>query len=62
LDDKYEGISWSDENERWRLAREEGTIDEEIEVLDAAKLKRLKREWSPAYTKDELLWLEDYYN
>ena len=62
LEDKYEGMSWSDENERWRLAREEGTIDEEIEVLDAAKLKRLKREWSPAYTKDELLWLEDYYN
>ena len=62
LDDRYNSISWSDENERWRLAREEDTIGEEIEVLNAAKLKRLKREWSPAYTQEELLWLEDYYN
>jgi len=30
MDGRYAGISWADENERWRLAREEGTIDEEI--------------------------------
>lgn len=62
LDDRYAAASWADENERWRLAREEGTIDEEIEKLSEAKLKRLKKEWSPSYTKDELLFLDDYYN
>lgn len=62
LDDHYQALQWTDENERWRLAREEQTIDDEIAAFSESKLRRLKREWSPAYTKDELLWLENYYN
>ncbi len=62
LDDHYQALQWADENERWRLAREDGTIDDEIKVLNEAKLKKLKKTWSPAYTEDELLFLEDYYN
>ena len=62
LDDHYQALQWSDENERWRLAREENTIDDEIKVLSEAKIKRLKKTWSPAYTEEELLFLEDYYN
>lgn len=62
LDDHYQALQWSDENERWRLAREEGTIDDEIKILSEAKIKRLKKTWSPAYTEEELLFLEDYYN
>ena len=62
LDDHYEGLKWSDENERWRLAREEGTIDDEIEALNAAKIKRLKKDWSPTYKPEELQFLESYYN
>ena len=62
LDDHYEGLSWADENERWRIAREEGILDEEVKALSEAKLKRLKKEWSPAYKAEELYWLEDYYN
>lgn len=62
LDDHYEALNWSDENERWCLARKEDTIDQEIEVLNDAKLKRLKKEWSPTYDKNELLFLEDFYN
>lgn len=62
LDDHYSAISWADESERWRLAREEQTIDEEIEALSAAKIKKMKKTWSPAYTTDELFFLEDYYN
>jgi len=38
-DDHYEPLRWADENERWRLAREAGTIDDEIKVLGDAKLK-----------------------
>lgn len=61
-DDKYESISWADENERWRLAREEHTIDEEIKAIGEAKLKRLQKEWSPVYPPEELYWLDNFYN
>jgi len=44
------------------LAREEETINEEMEVLSAAKLRRLRKEWSSTYTEEELLWLDEYYN
>ena len=62
LDEHYQSLQWADENERWRLARDEGTIDEEIDTLNSAKLRRLKKEWSPVYTTEELLFLDDYYN
>ena len=62
LDEHYEALQWADENERWRLARSEGTIDDEIEAISEAKMRRLKKQWSVVYTKEELLWLEDYYN
>lgn len=62
LDDHYQALQWTDENERWRLARQEETIDDEIEVLNASKMRRLKKEWSSSYTNEELMWLEDYYN
>ena len=62
LDDHYQALQWADENERWRLAREENTIDDEIKAISAAKLAKLKKVWSPVYTDEELLFLEDYYN
>ena len=62
LDDHYQALQWVDENERWRLAREEGTIDDEITALSESKLKHLKKIWSSAYTDDELLFLDEYYN
>lgn len=62
LDEHYEALQWADENERWRLARSEGIIDDEIEAISEAKMRRLRKQWSAAYTKEELLWLEDYYN
>ena len=61
-DDHYEPLRWADENERWRLAREEGTIDDEIKALGDAKLKKLRKIWSATYTPEELLWLEDFYD
>ena len=62
LDDHYQSLQWTDENERWRLAREEGTIDDEITVLADAKVKELKKTWSSAYNNEELVWLQDFYN
>ena len=61
-DDHYSSISWADENERWRLAREEGTFDEEVKELNEAKVRRLKKTWSPVYTTEDLFFLENYYN
>ena len=62
LDDHYEALTWQDENERWRLARQENVIDDEIEAINAAKIKRLKKEWDPGYKKEELFFLDSYYN
>ena len=62
LDEHYQSLQWADENERWRLAREEGTIDDEITVLADAKVKTLKKTWSSAYSNEELVWLQDFYN
>ncbi len=62
LDDHYQALQWADENERWRQAREENTIDDEIAALGEAKLKKLKKVWSAAYTPEELIWLDDFYN
>lgn len=62
LDDHYQSLQWVDENQRWHLARTEHTIDQQIAALSAAKVQQLKRDWSPSYTKEELLWLDEYYN
>jgi len=61
-DDHYSQLQWADENERWRLAREEGTIDDEIKALGEAKLKKLRKIWSSAYKPEELIWLNNFYN
>lgn len=61
-DEHYEGLRWADENERWRQAREEDTIDDEIKVLNEAKLKHLRKTWSAAYNPAQLLWLDNFYN
>ena len=61
-DEHYEHLKWTDENERWRIAREEGTIDDEIKVLNDSKLKKLRKTWSAAYKPEQLLWLDNFYN
>ena len=61
-DDHYSALQWQDENERWRQAQKEGTIDDEIKELNDARLKRLRKVWSGAYKPEQLLWLDDFYN
>lgn len=61
-DDHYEALRWQDENERWRQAQLEGTIDDEIKALGDAKLKKLRKVWSGAYKPEQLLWLDNLYN
>ena len=62
LDDHYQGRVWFDENQRWRLAREEGTIQDEIDKLSEAKIRKLKKNWDASYTTQQLLFLQEYYN
>lgn len=62
LDDHYSELNWSTENEKWKIAREEDYIDDEIAALSEAKVRKLKKTWGPLYDKDELLFLEEYYN
>lgn len=62
LDDHYSELNWSTENKKWEIAREEDYIDDEIAALSEAKVRKLKKIWGPSYDKDELLFLEEYYN
>ena len=62
LDDHYSELNWSTENKKWEIAREEDYIDDEIAALSEAKVRKLKKTWGPSYDKDELLFLEEYYN
>lgn len=62
LDDHYSELNWSVENEKWKIAREEDYIDDEIAALSDAKVRKLKKTWGPSYDKDELMFLEEYYN
>ena len=62
LDDHYEALKWQDENERWEMARKEGTIDDQIAAISEGKLQQMKIDWSANYTKEELLWLDNFYN
>ena len=62
LDDHYQALQWTDENERWHQAQENNTMDCEIEVINEARMRKLKQTWSSTYTKEELEWLEDFYN
>lgn len=59
---RYNATSWADENERWRMARESNTIDNEIAAIRKSEAKRLRKVWAPSYSDDELLFLEDFYN
>ena len=61
-DDHYSALQWVDENERWHQAQNEGTIDDEIKVLNDARLKKLRKIWSAAYKPEQLLWLDNFYN
>ena len=61
-DEHYKAVSWADENARWKLAKEEKYIDDEIKEISEAKFRRLKEAWSAAYEKTDLLWLDNFYN
>ena len=61
-DDHYSPLQWMDENERWRQARLEQTIDDEIKAIGDAKMRRLRKTWSGSYKPEQLLWLDDFYN
>lgn len=61
-DEKYATTSWFEENQRWKLARETKTIDEEIKAIGDAKLREMRKKWSAGYDTEELMYLENYYN
>ena len=61
-DEKYSAVSWQEENQRWKMAREEKTIDDEIKILGDAHFRKLQKKWSDSYSKEDLLFLENFYN
>lgn len=61
-EERYSGQTWAGENERWRIMRESGELDDELEVLSKAETNRLRKKWSDFYSVNELKFLEDYYS
>jgi hypothetical protein len=57
----YKSISWKDENKKWRDAKEEKTIEEQIPEIQEAQLRALRARWSDSYTVEEYQWLENLY-
>lgn len=59
-DDRYSSSNWSEENERWRLAREEGKL--EIAAFNEAKMRKLVKKWGGDYPQEDLFFLENFYD
>ena len=60
-DDHYSNLSWAEESERWRKAREEETLANEVKIIKDAELTRLRRIWSASYKPEQLIWLNNFY-
>ena len=60
-DRQYDGVSWKDANERWKLVLQDDEIDDQIEELREKKYEALRKKWGSSYDKEELLTLDELY-
>ena len=59
--DTYKSLGWADYDAQYRKLREAGMIEEEIPLLNEARLNDMRRRWGANYDEDELTYLEDLY-
>lgn len=60
-DEAYSALSWRDENAKWAEARQNKTAAQAIKIIDKAKAAKMRRDWSPEYSDEDLYFLENYY-
>jgi hypothetical protein len=57
----YSTMGWKEETARWADLRQKGEEQAAIEKFAKEAKKELYKRWSPDYTYEELLWLDEYY-
>lgn len=57
----YEEFGWKDYQEQYKKLRAAGELEDEIPLLDQAKIKELQRFWGHNYGPEELQYLQDFY-
>lgn len=60
-DSQYEAQTWAEENAKWAEARELKTAVNAIKVIDKAKLTKMRHDWSPEYSDEDLYFLETFF-
>lgn len=55
----YETTTWKEENARWNEIKDKNRA---IALFDEDRKQILYARWGTEYTKEELEWLDDYYN
>lgn len=58
---KYEKLSWKDMNENWRKMREEGTLEESLDICNETWLREMKQKWVGVLTIDDYRYLDNFY-
>lgn len=61
-DEKYATLDWSETNEKWKAAIEQGTLEQEVQDLGDEWLRKMRAHWSDTYTREDYLFLEGLYN
>lgn len=60
-DEPYCQSNWREENEKWAEARAVGASAQKIKVIEEAKLTKMRADWSPEYSNEDLNFLENFY-
>ncbi len=61
-DDCYATLGWLDYQKQYLKLREVGLLEEEIPLLNEAKMQRMREIWGSNYSDEELYYLDDLYH
>ena len=59
---EYQAMEWREYDEKFRKLQSRGGIENELPLLDAVELRKLKDKWGGDYDEEELRHLEQLYN
>lgn len=57
----YVDLGWAEIDKKMRALKEEGTLEDSIQLLKDDKLQELRKRWGLTYDEEELIYLEEIY-
>ena len=60
--DERKDIPWIEYNNKWREAKERGTLDDSMDFFSAEKFKQLQLKWGFNYDEEQINYLEQLFN